>query len=207
MIKNLLTGFLNPQKIGTSVNKFGQALPGRVSDVLDRTTASRGATAAPPEEHRYSGTLRLRASITEALAWLDRFAMLEIESSKWTKTASMITPAGPGQSTAFVQYKSTVSMHVPLTPRTWRATFDRNLKSQQKGYNNCVEAVSYEYVVRFVFTGGATETRVEYLTIERIDPGAKSKRDLVTHYAAPTMPQQFGAIGEQFLRSVSHASF
>jgi hypothetical protein len=209
MIKDLLSGLLNPVKIGHSVDKFGKQLPGKVSGYLQQKTASSGATSAPPPENRYTGSLRLRASMSEAMSWLDRFAMLEIESDKWQRTTSLLTPVGPDKATTFVQYKSSQPFSVKLKPMTMCARANENLKkSEERGrYDNCVENISYSYVVRLNFTGGAAETLVEYQTIERIAADGKSKRDLATHYSAPTMPHQFGAIGEKFLRDVSHASF
>jgi hypothetical protein len=209
MIKNLLTGLFDPIKIGLSVNKFGQQLPGKVHNMLAPGTKSHGATSAAPLEHRYTGSLRLNASMSDAMSWLDQFAMLEIESDKWQKSTSMVTAATPGKVTAFVQYKASQSFKVRLQPVTGRARVVENLKRSQEGarYDNCVEGITYAYVVRFTFTGSAAEALVEYLTIERIAPDGRSERDLTTYYRAPTMPHQFGAIGDKFLDSVRHASF
>jgi hypothetical protein len=208
MIKDLLTGLFNPIKIGQGVDKIGKALPGKVQGILGQFTASEGATTAPPPENRYTGSLRLHASMSEAMSWLDRFAMLEIESDKWQKTSSMVTPVGPGKVTAFVQFKSSQSFNVKLQPITMTARINENLRRSEERarYDNCVEAITYAYVVRFTFAGEAAETVVEYLTIERIAPDGRSKRDLGKHYRAPTMPHQFGAIGEKFLHDVAHAS-
>jgi hypothetical protein len=192
MIKHPLFDLFAARSIIRGTEQVRYHIEDTVQTLLNNTTSSKGAGASPLTT-LYQDTLLFRGSAAEAMSLFDFFALRQM--SDWHKTG-----AGVRGSTVFVQYKAARSFNVRLQPRTVWARMTENMEAShnRRRYDRCIEAVSYEYVMDMVLNPDHSGTRVNYATRETIDAGARTRRDLVKHYAAPSLPTGFGAIGEAF---------
>jgi hypothetical protein len=193
MVKNPLFDLFAARSFIRGTDHMRQHIEGAVHTALRNATASQGAGTTPPIA-TYRDSVLFYGAIGEAMSLFDLFALRRM--ADWHRTGS-----GAHGTTVFVQYKAARTFNVKLRPRTLWARMNENAESNynRRHYDRGIEPVAYEYLIDLTFDPASGGTRIAYATQESIDPGARARRDLGRHYAAPALPAGFGAVGDAFL--------
>jgi hypothetical protein len=197
-MSNFLFKFFAASQVMRASERIQRGLSGSLHRTLDRSVSS--AHGAPTVNH-FSDSVAFACSLDEARDLFDDFAAMSLND--WRRERAGGRPTADGYSlTALFHARQTFT--VQLTPRTIAARAFEGLdacNNTRASFGR--ERVEYRYHTRLVLAAEPDRVVISYETREQIDPQRQCRRDLTQSYSAPSMPYDFGRVGEQFLAECS----
>jgi hypothetical protein len=152
------------------------------------------------QQRNFTGDRLYPTHIEQVIDWFEDFSQLRMH--RWRRIDAGADPRGR---ILHASFELSFTARVRLKPSSLLANIREGLEASGEGRGGrqkirTIERIEYLYTVTFRFHAlTSAGTRVEYETLEDVDPMFQQERDLQKHFEVISMPDGKGDIGEAFL--------